>query len=172
MRPQARCPLSSLPLPLGLLLLAQLLGAVLLVGRRHLQGIGRRELGKIPLVRVAIIVGVRRLRRLLRLQELGLPFDAIVRDREGLRTITTMARAAVVFGVKKAQIVTNGFHMARAVYLARSHGIDAVGVPAPALRTYSWRTMARNVGREALARLFAVYEIEVAGVAAAASTPR
>lgn len=58
----------------------------------------------------------------------GVPADAIETDHSGFSTYETVYRAKNVYGVKKAVIVTQKYHLYRAVYLARRFGIDAVGV--------------------------------------------
>jgi len=60
----------------------------------------------------------------------GLPPDRLDRDPDGHRTILTMQRAALAFGVRDALVCTQDFHLARSVWLAREFGIDALGVPA------------------------------------------
>jgi len=57
----------------------------------------------------------------------GVPSDDVFMDHAGLRTLDTMQRAARVFGVRAAIVCTQDFHLARALYLARDAGIDAVG---------------------------------------------
>lgn len=61
------------------------------------------------------------------LREAGVPAAAIVEDRGGVRTFDTMERARRVFGIDSAIVCTQGFHLARAVFLARHAGVDAVG---------------------------------------------
>jgi len=60
----------------------------------------------------------------------GVPTEDIFMDHAGFKTYESMYRADKVFQVKSALIVTQHFHLARAVYLARSRGIDAIGVTA------------------------------------------
>jgi SanA protein len=60
----------------------------------------------------------------------GVPREAIAGDPAGFRTLDTMERAARVFGVKRAVVCTQAFHLPRAVFLARRAGIEAVGVVA------------------------------------------
>ena len=60
----------------------------------------------------------------------GVPDAVVFMDHAGLRTNDTMQRAARVFGVRDAIVCTQDFHLARALYLARHAGIDAVGVVA------------------------------------------
>ena len=58
----------------------------------------------------------------------GVPERDVFLDHAGLRTLDTMERAARVFEVRDALVCTQEFHLARAVFLARRAGIDAVGV--------------------------------------------
>lgn len=58
----------------------------------------------------------------------GIPEDVIVCDDYGLSTSETMERASRLFGVKSAIIVTQKYHLSRAVYLAGNYGIECEGV--------------------------------------------
>lgn len=97
----------------------------------------------------------------------GVPAAAMVDDPLGLRTIDTMVRCRDVFGMKSALVVTNPFHVARSVYLARRAGLDARGVEAPYGHAYSFGTMLRNRGRECLARVVACLDVHVHGATSA-----
>lgn len=57
----------------------------------------------------------------------GIPQDIIFGDYAGFNTYSTMERAYKIFGIKKAIIVSQGYHLPRAVYIARQKGIDATG---------------------------------------------
>src|SRR5215212_2568050 len=57
----------------------------------------------------------------------GVPDEAIVLDYAGRRTYDTCYRAKAIFGVKKALLVTQGFHLPRAVFLCNMLGMDTVG---------------------------------------------
>ena len=59
---------------------------------------------------------------------LGVPDSAIVLDFAGRRTYDTCYRAKEIFGVDSAVLVTQGFHMPRALFLCKAFGIDAVAV--------------------------------------------
>ena len=83
----------------------------------------------------------------------GVPDRAISVDLEGVSTFDSCWRARGVFGVHRAILVTQAFHLPRAVYLARAAGIDAVGV-----RAGGGRWMARYVWRELLARPLALVD--------------
>ncbi len=79
----------------------------------------------------------------------GVPDSDIFLDHAGLSTYDSMMRASRVFGVKKMIIVTQEFHINRALYLAEQAGIEAVAVSAP--HTVYSGAMYRNM-REVLAR--------------------
>jgi SanA protein len=63
----------------------------------------------------------------LRLQ---VPEEAIVLDYAGKRTYDTCYRAKAIFGIEEAILVTQQFHLPRALYTCRILGLPAVGVPA------------------------------------------
>ncbi|MDI9217623.1 SanA/YdcF family protein, partial [Clostridium tertium] len=52
----------------------------------------------------------------------------IFMDHAGFSTYDTMYRAKEIFKVDKAIIVTNEYHLPRALYIARKLGIDAYGI--------------------------------------------
>lgn len=58
----------------------------------------------------------------------GVPDDAIVLDREGVDTTASCARAHDLFGVERAVVVTQDYHVRRAVFSCRAAGIDADGI--------------------------------------------
>lgn len=57
----------------------------------------------------------------------GVPAEHILEDGHGYRTYESCKRALEVFGIKKAIIVTQRFHIGRALYLCNQLGIDASG---------------------------------------------
>ena len=57
----------------------------------------------------------------------GVPSRTIFTDYAGFDTWSTMVRAQKVFGVDRAVVVTQGFHMARALSLGRAAGLDLHG---------------------------------------------
>jgi vancomycin permeability regulator SanA len=61
----------------------------------------------------------------------GVPAVKIVEDDAGFRTWDSCVRAHEVYGVRSAIVVTQAFHLPRAVVLCRAAGIDAVGVGDP-----------------------------------------
>lgn len=60
-------------------------------------------------------------------EQIGVPSEDIYLDFYGFSTYETMWRAKNVFGIKKAIAVTQKYHLYRAVYNAKSLGIDAYG---------------------------------------------
>lgn len=58
----------------------------------------------------------------------GIDSHDIFTDHAGFSTYETMYRAKEVFGAKKVIIVTQSYHLYRAVYDAKKLGLDAVGV--------------------------------------------
>lgn len=62
---------------------------------------------------------------------LGVPAVDVVRDFAGFRTFDSCYRAREIFGVDRAVLVTQAFHLNRAVFLARRLGMDAIGFTAP-----------------------------------------
>jgi SanA protein len=61
---------------------------------------------------------------------LGVPDADIVLDYAGRRTYDTCYRAKEIFGVDSAILVTQRFHLPRALFLCEAFGIDALGVEA------------------------------------------
>lgn len=84
----------------------------------------------------------------------NVPSEAIFLDHAGFDTYSSMYRAREVFLVNKAIIVTQSFHLPRAVFIARKLGIEAYGIPSDQ-HTYS----VKNNIREFLANIKAVVDI-------------
>ncbi len=60
--------------------------------------------------------------------KLGVPEDAIVQDYAGRRTYDTCYRAKSIFGIEHAILVTQSFHLPRALYTCNALGVKAEGV--------------------------------------------
>ncbi len=82
--------------------------------------------------------------------EAGVPADDVFMDHAGFSTYESMYRARDVFGAKRIVIVSQRYHLYRALYVAERLGLDAYGVAAD-LRPYAGQE-AREV-REILARV-------------------
>jgi SanA protein len=92
------------------------------------------------------------------LVRLGVPDRAIFTDHAGFATLDSVVRARKVFGVHSAIVVTQGFHLPRALWLARRAGLTAYGLEAGSGKAYgSNGTLARV--RELLARTKAVADV-------------
>lgn len=91
--------------------------------------------------------------------DMGVPEDAVFCDHAGFSTYESMVRANKVFDIENAVVVTQSYHLYRALYDAKSFGIDAYGVSAD-VRHYLGQTN-RNI-REIIARnkdfLFCVFK--------------
>ncbi len=88
----------------------------------------------------------------------GVPASAITLDYAGFRTLDSMARAATVFGQRRAIVVTDDFHLARALFLADAYGIEAVGFRSEHVSS-AWSVKA-NV-REVASRFVACLDVYV-----------
>ena len=58
----------------------------------------------------------------------GIPSNDIFMDHKGYSTYETAYRAKEVFGAKKVILVTQEYHLYRALYIAKNLGIEAYGV--------------------------------------------
>jgi len=91
-----------------------------------------------------------------RLKELGVPEASIVADDRGARTLDSVRRAKEVFGFDRLVIVSDDFHVGRALFIA-----DRIGLEAVALRSAPvGRNGSRKVRlRECFARVKAVMDV-------------
>jgi len=86
----------------------------------------------------------------------GVAPEDVFEDHAGFDTWATMVRARSIFGVRHAVVVTQGFHMPRALFLADEAGIDATGLTAD-LQTWGAQGRKSEV-REVLSRVKAVVD--------------
>ncbi|MCW2882789.1 MAG: hypothetical protein JWQ95_6889 [Sphaerisporangium sp.] len=70
----------------------------------------------------------------------GVPGDVLVLDYAGFDTWDSCVRARDVFGVRRLTVVTQSFHLPRAVALCRTAGLDAFGVGDDSAVTWPGRT--------------------------------
>ncbi len=80
----------------------------------------------------------------------GVPSEDVFMDHAGFSTYESIYRAKEIFGADKIVIVTQQYHLHRALYIADALGLEAYGVSAD-LRSYSGQTK-RDL-REILARI-------------------
>lgn len=86
----------------------------------------------------------------------GVEPSDIFLDHAGFDTFDSMARASKVFGVTEAILVTQKYHLPRALYLAEAFHIAAQGVSAD---RQTYRGMLRYEARELLADVKAVFDV-------------
>jgi SanA protein len=87
----------------------------------------------------------------------GVAPEDIFEDHAGFETWATMVRARSIFGVRDAVVITQGFHMPRALFLADAAGIDATGLTAD-LHEWGWQGD-KSTLREVLSRVKAVADV-------------
>jgi vancomycin permeability regulator SanA len=93
--------------------------------------------------------------------QLGVPDEAIVLDYAGRRTYDTCLRAKQIFGVTDVLLVTQSFHLPRAIFTCNVLGVNGVGVPAD-LRDYRRGSLLFWNLRELPATLTALWDLYVA----------
>lgn len=80
----------------------------------------------------------------------GIPAEDVFMDHAGFSTYESIYRAKAVFGAEKVVIVTQRYHLYRALFVARALGLEAYGVSADLNSYYG---QAYREGREILARV-------------------
>lgn len=89
---------------------------------------------------------------------LGVADEDIVLDFAGRRTYDTCYRARHIFGIQEAMLVTQSFHITRAVYTCNNLGVTANGVPSD-VRRYGRRSYTFWTIREIPATTVAMWEV-------------
>ncbi len=90
--------------------------------------------------------------------EQGVPREDIYMDHAGFDTYDSLYRAKNIFCVESAVVVTQEYHLYRAVYIGRSLGLDILGVSSD-LSNYS--RMGYNLVREFFARNKAFLDTDI-----------
>lgn len=91
--------------------------------------------------------------------ELGMPAEDVLTDGHGYRTYESCKRAATLYGVDKAYIITQRFHLARSIFLCKHLGVEeAIGVVAD---RQPYRDIVFFMTREAFASVKAAIDIYV-----------
>ena len=79
------------------------------------------------------------------LAEQGVPRERIYCDYAGFRTLDSVVRAREIFGQTEITIISQEFHNRRAIFIARHHGMDAIGFNALDIDPYhSFKTQCRE----------------------------
>ena len=89
---------------------------------------------------------------------LGVPAEDIQPDYAGRRTYDSCYRAREIFQVQSLVIVTQAFHLPRALFLCNQLGIPSVGVAADQA-VYDPRSLAWSESREVPATFFALLDV-------------
>ena len=89
----------------------------------------------------------------------GVPKSKIYLDFAGFRTLDSVIRAKNIFGLKKYTIISQKFHLERALFLARASGADAIGFVAKDFK--GTKAAIRMLLREYAARVKAFLDIYV-----------
>jgi SanA protein len=92
------------------------------------------------------------------LVRLGVPDDDVFTDHAGFATLDSVVRAKRVFNVSSAIVVTQGFHLPRALWLARRAGLTASGLEAGSGNGYGHNGV-KAKAREVIARTKAVGDV-------------
>jgi len=92
---------------------------------------------------------------------LGVPADAMVLDYAGRSTYDTCYRARAIFGLTRAVLVTQAFHLPRALYLCDALGLETEGVIADR-RIYQQRSELFWNVREIFATAAAWWDLNIA----------
>ena len=87
----------------------------------------------------------------------GVPEDRIVCDYAGFRTLDSVVRAKTIFGLDSFLVVSQDFHVRRAIFLGRCRGLDVRGYAARGVPF--GRLSSRTIIREPLARVAAVLDV-------------
>ncbi len=88
--------------------------------------------------------------------EKGVKKSDIVLDYAGFRTYDTCVRANKIWNIQKAFLVTQKFHLFRAIFTCEKNGITSLGVSSS---LQSYRSHWKNVFRETLAQQKSFYEV-------------
>jgi vancomycin permeability regulator SanA len=88
----------------------------------------------------------------------GMPAEAVVADYAGFDTYDSCARALRIFGVEQLIVVTQSYHLPRAVATCRALGVDATGVGDDRVRRFS-RPWIQGVIRDQLACVKTVIDL-------------
>jgi SanA protein len=105
------------------------------------------------------------------LMRAGIPGHVIFTDHAGFNTRATMIRAKRIFDVQSAIVVTQGFHIDRALYLAKAAGISDVHGLTSDVHGYGQKQAESDI-RELLARPKAMLDTAIdAGVMGGSQIP-
>lgn len=67
----------------------------------------------------------------------GIPDQRIILDYAGLRTLDSVVRAHLIFGLERFTLISQQFHNERAIYLAQQSHLQAIGYSAQDVSAYA-----------------------------------
>ncbi|MEG4235619.1 ElyC/SanA/YdcF family protein [Microcoleus sp. Pol11C3] len=91
----------------------------------------------------------------------GVPINNIILDYARFSTYESCYRAKEIFGITQAVLVTQNFHLARAVYTCSQLGVEAIGLGTPDWGKFRQKGMIRYSFREFWAVIKALWEVRV-----------
>ena len=99
---------------------------------------------------------------------LGIPDEDIVLDYAGRRTYDTCYRASAIFQVNTAVLVTQDFHLPRAIFLCNWFGVESVGVESNnnyyrKISRFIWNTRELFATSQAVWDVYALKPVPVLG---------
>jgi vancomycin permeability regulator SanA len=92
---------------------------------------------------------------------LGVPNQSVFLDYAGFSTYESCYRTHKVFDLHQAVLITQSYHLPRAVYTCRQLGVQAIGLGTQDLEIYGLRGMIPYLIREMLANLKALSEVHI-----------
>lgn len=91
----------------------------------------------------------------------GVPGEVITLDYAGFSTYESCYRARKIFGVTQAVLITQRYHLPRAVYICRHLGVEVVGFGREDWGMYRSESMRYYVFREILAVVKALWQVHI-----------
>lgn len=87
--------------------------------------------------------------------KLGIPDSVIYLDYAGFRTFDSVIRSRAIFGQNSITVISQRFHLERAIYIAHHYGIGAIGFEA---QNVNFRFGLKTSAREYLARVLVFWD--------------
>lgn len=94
-------------------------------------------------------------------ERLGVPNKDIRLDYAGFSTYESCYRAKAIFGIERAVLITQKYHLPRAVYTCNQLGIESVGLGTPDWGKFRDDSMRFYTQREILAVIKAILELHI-----------
>lgn len=91
----------------------------------------------------------------------GVPLTDILLDRAGLSTYDSCYRAKTLFNIQQAVLITQRYHLPRAIYTGRKMGIQAIGLGTPDWGIFRTDSMTYYTFREFMAVVKALWQVQV-----------